>query len=228
MKLWIAGRPNDPLVFSDHKLAESIIDSPVRIYKVEVQYQTLHPWWDITSQYYEQINATFEYWRKMNMKIKTVPKYSPGEVVDLTYKNGGLPNRIIITCSFWRQGDKRWMYKVFMESTGEYSVLDETFISARASKKTAPVYKNPDIMRRISEGWRFCGNFEAETALANGKLIAENEMIKNVRLYPALDRNNQFLKGQNGIWIIYKHTISNDGEYLGNDNPTYGDIVDIK
>lgn len=228
MRLWIEGK-DVPLDFDYDCLAESIIKSPTCVYKIEIYGIT--GWVDITYLYMEQINTRRAYWieREMEgMKIKTMPRYSPGEVVDLTYKNGGLPNRIIVTCSFWRQGDKQWMYKVFMESTGEYSVLDETFISARASKKTAPVYKNPDIMRRISEGWRFCGNFEAETALANGKLIAENEMIKNVRLYPALDRNNQFLKGKNGIWIIYKHTISNDGEYLGNDNPSHGDIVDIK
>ena len=198
MRLWIEGK-DVPLDFDYDCLAESIIKSPTCVYKIEIYGIT--GWVDITYLYMEQINTRRAYWieREMEgMKIKTMPRYSPGEVVDLTYKNGGLPNRIIVTCSFWRQGDKQWMYKVFMESTG------------------------------ISEGWRFCGNFEAETALANGKLIAENEMIKNVRLYPALDRNNQFLKGKNGIWIIYKHTISNDGEYLGNDNPSHGDIVDIK
>lgn len=227
MRLWIAGRADVPLVFDDHKLAESIIDSPVRIYKVEIKYQMFYPWYDITSKYQEQIDKAFEYWRKESMKIKSIPKYNPGDVVDLSYKNGGLPNRILVTCVFWRPGDKQWMYRVLMENTGKDSILDETFITARASKKTSPVYGNPDIVNRIASGWRFCGNYDTDTAIANGKLIAENTAIKNVKLWPALNYNNQLIKGQKGIWIVWNSTINNDGSCCMGD-ATQDDIISIK
>lgn len=228
MRLWIEGR-DTPLDFDYDALAETIIKSPTCVYRVDV-YGILG-WADITYLYAEQINARKEYWaeRKMKkMRIKSAPKYNPGDVIDLSYKNGGLPNRILVTCAFWRHGDKQWMYKVFMESTGDYTVMDETFIATRASKKTSNVYKNPVIIGRIAEGWRFCGNFESEVALANGKLIAENDMIKSVRLWPAINYNNQFIKGQMGIWIVYKNTIDNNGNYVHADDGTPNDMVDIK
>lgn len=189
-------------------------------------------WSDITTNYYDQISARIEYWKRKeaeNMKIKSTPKYNPGDVIDLSYKNGGLPNRIIITCAFWRRGDTQWVYKVFMESTGDYSVLDETFISSRASKKTSPIYHDAKIIQRISDGWRFCGNFDTETAIANGKLIAENPAVKNVRLWPAMDYQGKYVKGKKGIWIIWNHTITNDGQYQDNTSGEIsGDIIDIK
>lgn len=231
MRLWIEGR-SEPLEFDDD-LAIAIIKTPTCVYKVERKHVSFGgAWMDSTSFYADYINARKQYWdkkrRKDKMAIKSIPKYTPGEVIDLSYKNGGLPNRILITCAFWRQGDKQWMYKVFMESTGDYSVLDETFIAARASKKTSVVYRNPAIISRISDGWRFCGNFDSEVALANGKLIAENPAIKNVRLWPAIGHNNQYIQGQAGIWIIWEHTISNDGTYIGNGDSQPNDVVDIK
>lgn len=233
MRLWIVGRPNDPLEFSNDALAITIINSPTRIYKVEHRYGTFYPWRDITSEYSKQINATFEYWarkkKEESMKIKSVPKYSPGEVIDLSYKNGGLPNRIIITCAFWRCGDTQWVYKVFMESTGDYSVLDETFITTRITKHRASVYNDVKIQKRISDGWRFCGNFEEEVAIANGKLIAENERVANVRLWPALDPQSKYIKGWKGVWIKWSSIISNDGTFNdGGSSDTNTDIIDIK
>lgn len=226
-RLWIVGR-SEPLEFDNDKLAEAIVRSPTCVYKVEVQFSGV--WVDMTWIYAGDINATKEYWaerKRQEMKIKSVPKYSPGDVIDLSYKNGGLPNRILVTCTFWRREDKQWMYKVFMENTGEYSVLDETFIASRASKQSTPVYKNPTVLSRIAEGWRFCGNFDTDTANANGKLIAENDLVKHVRLWPAINYNNQYIQGQMGIWIIYKNTIDNNGNNII-DAGQFGTVVDIK
>lgn len=229
-RLWIEGNP-DPLEFDNDELAEAIIRSPTCIYRVEYQYAPfVDAWVDITLAYKDYINARKRYWaerKRQEMKIKSVPKYSPGDVIDLSYKNGGLPNRILVTCTFWRREDKQWMYKVFMESTGEYSVLDETFIASRESKKSSPVYKNPTVLSRIAEGWRFCGNFDTDTATANGKLIAENDLVNHVRLWPAINYKNQYIQGQMGIWIIYKNTIDNSGNNII-DAGQFGNVVDIK
>lgn len=235
MRLWIVGR-DIPLEFDSDELAESIIKSPTCVCKIEqmmpIGTRMSGVWTDITTNYYEQISARIEYWKNKEeserMKIKSTPKYSPGEVIDLSYKNGGLPNRIVITCAFWRRGDTQWVYKAFMESTGEYTVLDETFITSRASKKTSPIYNDPTIIKRISDGWRFCGNFENEVALANGKLIAENPAIKNVRLWPAMNYNGKFVKGQMGIWIVWNHIITDDGRYDEGSSTDTSGVVDIK
>ena len=158
-------------------------------------------------------------------KITTTPKFQLGQIIDLSYKHGGMPNRIYIMAVFWREQDNQWQYQVMMESTGETAQMSEQFINDRKSKQNSAVYKNPDIMTRIEEGWRFCGNYDTETAKANAKLIAENEGIANVRLYPALSYNNTFMNGQMGIWIKYNHIIHNDGRMgqLGID-----EFVDIK
>lgn len=230
MRLWIEGN-NQPCEFNDDELAEAIIRSPTCIYKVERQYAPFSDAWaDVTSFYMDYINARKRYWterKRKEMKIKSAPRYSPGDVIDLSYKHGGLPNRILVTCAFWRREDKQWMYKVFMESTGQYSVLDETFIASRESKKTSPAYKNPAVLSRIAEGWRFCGNFDTDTATANGKLIAENEMVKRVRLWPAINYNNKYVQGQMGIWIIYSNTIDNNGNNIV-DVEQFNTVVDIK
>lgn len=226
MRLWIVGNPT-PLEFDDTALAEAIIRSPTCVYKVELQSPFKDSWADITGHYGQYIKARINYWKGMKRmrKITTTPKFQLGQIIDLSYKHGGMPNRIYIMAVFWREQDNQWQYQVMMESTGETAQMSEQFINDRKSKQNSAVYKNPDIMARIEEGWRFCGNYDTETAKANAKLIAENEGIANVRLYPALSYNNTFMNGQMGIWIKYNHIIHNDGRMgqLGID-----EFVDIK
>lgn len=158
-------------------------------------------------------------------RINNLPKYQLGQIIDLSYKNGGMPNRIFIMAIFWREQDAQWQYQVLMESTGETTQMSEQFITERKSKKTSSVYRNPEVVKRIEEGWRFCGNYDTDTAHANAKLIAENDGIVSVRLYPALSYNNTFLNGQMGIWIKYAHTIYDDGRMSASG---VDEFVDIK
>ena len=162
----------------------------------------------------------------MPKKITTLPAYAIGEVIDLSYKHSGMPNRIYIDTVFWREQDTRWHYQVIMENTGEKTIMSEDFIKERKSKNSSPVCKNPDIIKRFSDGWRFCGNFEKNAAVANGKLIAENPNVRAVRLYPALNYNNQYMNGKLGIWIKYAHTIYDDGRFI--DQCMMAEFVDLK
>lgn len=203
MKLLIADdRP--PLIFEDDVLAITIIKSPCPIHRVE-KYDGV--WIDITNQFDQFIKKGKSIMRKINL----LPAFAVGEVIDLSYKHGGMPNRIYINSVFWRDQDTKWNYEVTMENNGERAVMSESFIMDRKSKNTSPVCKNPEIIKRFADGWRFCGNFSKESAMPNAKMIAENANIENVRLYPALNYRNQFLPDKLGIWVKYKHTINNDG-----------------
>ena len=212
------------LVFDNHDLAKAIIKSPCPIYRVEVfSHQYGNRWLDITYKYAEYIEKGNA---KMSKKITTLPAYAIGEVIDLSYKHGGMPNRIYVDTVFWREQDTRWNYQVIMENTGEKTIMSEDFIKDRKAKNSSPVCKNPDIIKRFSDGWRFCGNFEKDTAVANGKLIAENPNVRAVRLYPALNYNNQYMNGKLGIWIKYTHTIYDDGRFI--DQCMMAEFVDLK
>lgn len=160
------------------------------------------------------------------LKITSLPMFGIGEVIDLSYKNGGMPNRIYINGVYWREQDTKWMYQVTMENTGDKSSMDEEFIKERRSRHTQPVYKNPDVIKRMSDGWRFCGNYDKETAIANAKLISQNDNVKAVRLYPAINYYNKFVNGQMGIWIMYKNMIYDNGQMAFGDN--VNEFIDIK
>lgn len=172
---------------------------------------------------------TFNDERKYRMKkINNAPAFGLGEVIDLSYRHGGMPNRIRIEGVFYRDQDTMWMYDVLMENTGDRSVMNEKFISERKSSKviaSSGVYSNPEIQRRFKEGWRWCGNFAVDTARANAKLIADNSNIKNVRLWPAIDSRNRYVSGSLGIWIKYVNVIYDDGD-TGYNGPN--DCEDIK
>ena len=169
--------------------------------------------------------------KKGNIKMKKInnaPVFGIGEVIDLSYRHGGIPNRIRIEGVFYRDQDTIWMYDVLMENTGDRSFMNEKFISERKSSKviaSSGVYSNPEIQRRFKEGWRWCGNFAVDTARANAKLIADNSNIKNVRLWPAIDSRNRYVSGSLGIWIKYVNVIYDDGD-TGYNGPN--DCEDIK
>lgn len=210
----------EPCIFDNIALAEAIIRSPATVYKVECWAEGR--WADISSRYTQYLTKGST---KMK-KITSLPKYALGQIIDLSYKHGGMPNRILVLTVFIREQDSQWQYEVLMENTGEKATVSEEFITSRRSAKSSGVYRNPDVVKRIEEGWRFCGNFEEAAAQANAKCIAENEGIANVRLYPALSYNNTYLNGQFGIWIRYVNTIYDDGRVHNVRMPS--DHIDIK
>jgi hypothetical protein len=147
-----------------------------------------------------------------NTKVKNLPKYAPGNVVDLTYKSeDSLPNRIKINAVYMREQDKCWMYNVTLENTGSDTSMSEPFISERKAKQTAPVYQSQEIMERYARGWRFCGNYPMPKATAMGEKMAANINIANIVLYPALNPMGVLISGSYGVWIRYAHIIDNEG-----------------
>ncbi len=185
-------------------LGMAVYNSPCRVNGVQI----------LTSDGYKNVKGDLA---KMLKTIKSMPKFSIGQVIDLSYKNGGMPNRIYITTIFYREQDNEWMYSVILENNNEKTRLGEKFIWDRMSKQVSKVYNNPDIIDRIKDGWRFCGNFATDTATANAKLIAsDNTNVRNVRLYPAIGYDNKYLKDKLGIWVRYNTIISNDGTIVGN------------
>lgn len=204
IRLLIAGKWCE---YNDDRLAIAIVKSPTNVEAAQTMVCDI--WHNIDISYYNKMKKKGA---KREMKaITTTPAFAIGEVIDLSYKNGGLPNRIIIDSVFMREGDTEWMYGVTMECTGGNTTMKQSFIKERKSKCTSAVYKNPDIIKRYREGWRYCGNFDIDAANANGKMIAQRDDVEGVRLYPALDSSNRLMRGKMGVWIKYKYTIYDDG-----------------
>lgn len=218
--------------FDNHDLANAVIASPCPIYRVEVL-DDPHDniWRDVTGKYDKYISKRKEPQSSnkgdsMKGKIVKLPLFAIGEVIDLSYKYGGMPNRIYVNSVFWRESDIQWNYQVTMENTGEKTSMSESFIKSRRSKNSSPVCENPDVIERFKDGWRFCGNFDRDTAIANGKLISENDNVHGVRLYDALNYNNRYMNGKLGVWIKYKHMIDDNGR-IHTDN-TENQFISIK
>lgn len=146
--------------------------------------------------------------------INKLPKFTPGQVIDLSYKLNGLPNRLLIKSVFMRREDNCWMYEVCLESIGECTIINESFIVSSMTKKSLPVYKCAEIIRLYNDGWRYCGNFSSKEAHAVACKLATNEYIKNVITRHGLNYNGTIEKGTRGVWIKYYNTINNDGTII--------------
>jgi len=150
-------------------------------------------------------------------KINNAPLYGIGEVIDLSYKYGGLPNRIRVNQVFQREYDAEWQYNVTMENRGVAPnegdvMMSESFIKQRKSKHSSKVYQNNDVQQHMRDGFRFCGNYDSDIARANAKILARRKDITDVRLYPALDYSGRYVNGDMGIWIRYNSVIADNGE----------------
>ena len=140
----------------------------------------------------------------------SLPKFYPGEVVDLSYKNGGLPNRIQIERVILGR-ELNWNYEVILENLGEVTNMEEPFILDRMVNTNAEVYKVDEIVNRYAQGWRFCGNYTYTNAHETGRKLANNNNIDGVRIYDARNPSGTLVVGSNpknkGLWIRYKHPL---------------------
>lgn len=159
-------------------------------------------------------------------KITKLPKFMPGQVIDLSYKNKGLPNRLLIESVFIREQDNQWMYRAYLENVGEYTVLEESFISSNMTAKATQVYKCAEIIKLYSDGWRFCGNFSKEEAFSLAAKYATNKYIKNIILRHALNPKGCLVNDKHGIWIKYQTTINDYG--IINTDDTDTDVIVVK
>lgn len=163
----------------------------------------------------------------MKKNIDKLPKFMPGQVVDLSYKKGGLPNRLLIKMAFIREQDNDWMYKCIIESTGEDTILKQSFIINNMTNKEFDVYKCKEVINLYNTGWRFCGNFNISIAHTIAGKYATNRYIRSIILKPALSSKGCLIQNQYGMWIRYNNTINNDGTIVM-DGEIEGDVIVIK
>ena len=157
--------------------------------------------------------------------INMLPRFMPGQVIDLSYKRKGLPNRLLIKSVFTREQDKSWMYECYVENIGEFNVLDENFISNHATNKSAQVYKCTDVINLYNNGWRFCGNYGEREAYDLASKYATNKYIKDIILRPALDHRGCLVNNSKGMWIRYRSFITGDGTIIKNNSVDKDTIV---
>ena len=143
--------------------------------------------------------------------ITRLPKFMPGQVIDLSYKHKGLPNRLVVKTVFLHEQSNQWMYEVFLENIGELTTLNEDFITSNMTCKSARVYKCAEIINLYNNGWRFCGNFTKKNAHSTASKCATNKYINGIILRHALDSSGCLLNDMYGMWIKYNTIINDDG-----------------
>lgn len=147
-------------------------------------------------------------------KITVLPKYGIGEVVDISFKNGGLPNRVLVLGVYWNSENTGWMYNLKSEAIDDDIIMAETVMKKFEANQWSKVGKMQVIIDRYTEGWRYCGNYSEDTARANGIMLSENGNIKNIKLFPALDASGLPIGGDYGLWIRYHNIINGDGSLV--------------
>ena len=145
-----------------------------------------------------------------NNEQYTKPAFTPSTVIDLSYKHGGLPNRIWVYGVEKTVNDKEWMYAVLFENTRTFGLLSESFITDRMINFNSPIYHREDIQARYDDGWRWCGNYEKSIAKSNATLLKHDRNINGIRLYPALNPDGKIIDDYYGIWIKYTYPIQKE------------------
>ena len=159
-------------------------------------------------------------------QIKKLPRFMPGQVIDLSYRNKGLPNRLLIKTVFVKEHSKEWLYEAFLENVGEITVLEESFIINNMTNKSAPVYKCNDVIRLYNDGWRFCGNYCKKTARKTAAKYSTSKYIKNIELRPALNPQGSLIQDKYGMWIKYYNTVTDNGIIISGNSDD--DVIVIK
>lgn len=184
---------------------------------IHLQYQTKRRTgmmkWDSRSQ--RDVKTAERRERAINMvkaenRVK-LPKFNAGEAYFLSHKSGA-PVRIVIEAVYRKSTSKEWMYCIYSEANGcKPTYVSESILSDRVSKHSSPVYKMPDIVKRIEDGFRFAGNYEKDDAIARGEEFARNSNIVSVLLHQALDSLGNPIDGKYGIWIKWNCVITGNG-----------------
>lgn len=156
------------------------------------------------------------------MAKSSAPLFNAGETYYLSHRSGA-PARIFIEAVYKKATSKEWMYCIYSEANEcKPTYVPESALSKRVSKHSTPVYKNPDVVNRLDDGYRFAGNYDKETAINRGKAFAGDSNIVSVLLHPALDGSGNPIENQYGIWIKWSCVIT------GNGMNEVGDTIRIK
>ena len=149
-------------------------------------------------------------------KIERLPRFMPGQIIDISYKKGELPDRLLIKTVYMREEDDTWMYGVYSEKAHNIISLNQDFIRDNMTTKYTPVYKMPKIIKMYADGWRFCGNYPKDKAMALSGKYAINNNINNIIIRPALNSMGNPVDNEYGIWIRYNTTITDNGNMHDN------------
>jgi len=137
------------------------------------------------------------------------PKFSVGSVIDIKYVTGGLPNRIRVNMIFTTD-NKIWKYDVTLESTGERTIMDESFISDRMVETSKGMFLLRAVRSRFRNGWRFAGNFSPDKA---DKFTEKyKNMVAHIRYTEAYDWYGKIVPNTVAVWIQYNKPIVASGD----------------
>lgn len=161
------------------------------------------------------------------MDVIKLPKFIPGQVIDLSYKSGNFPVRVLVQSVRMSIRDKVWMYDIYLESTKNIETVSEKFLTDNMTNKKSKVYNCDEIIKLYADGWRFCGNFSENIAHETASKFATNRLIRNIILKPALNYYGSSMTGKYGIWIRYYNIINNDGT-ISNVDENSREIIVIK
>ena len=141
------------------------------------------------------------------------PKYNAGSTYFLSSVTG-LPARVFIDIVYKKARSTEWMYGIYSEANPKRDLVfvSESMLSERVSKHSSKVYKLPEIIDRIDNGYRFCGNYELDMATQRGKEYAKNSNIASVMLYKAINSNGDPIDNCYGLWIKWNDPINEDGK----------------
>lgn len=138
------------------------------------------------------------------------PLFDAGEAYYLSHKSGA-PARIVIEAVYKKATSKEWMYSIYSEANGcKPTYVPESILQQRVSRHCGLVYKNPNIIKRFEDGYRFAGNYNRDDAIRVGEEFAHNSSIASVWLHPALDGKGEPIEGQYGVWIKWDCVITGD------------------
>ena len=140
------------------------------------------------------------------------PLYDAGGTYLLSHRSG-MPAKIYIEAVYKKANSKEWMYSIISEANdGKVAYVPESTLRQRISKHTSKVYNLPEIVDRVNNGYRFCGNYPMNDAIARGKELADvHKSLSSVMLYPAYDgAGNRLDDGMYGIWVKWRYVIIND------------------
>lgn len=160
--------------------------------------------------------------------IKELPKFMPGEVIDLSYRTNILPNRILIKQAKITEFSEGWLYDIVLENSGDTTTMEESFIEERMTHKSRKVYSVKYVQDLYESGFRFCGNFIRQDATRFAKNIKDNKTILNIQIHPGFYPGGDLIMGQNGVWIRYHKIITNDGRLCEVINPSPTEVIIIK
>ena len=149
------------------------------------------------------------------------PKYKVGDVVDLRFSNGTMPDRIYIHMVYMKVGSSEWMYHVLSEKSSRDIYMSESDITKFISKKDSECYKNPIIRDMYKNGFRFCGNNKKDTAFNRANSMVNAKYIRHIILADAIDKDNKPIPGYLGLWVQYNTVIDESGDYSKNESGHY-------